>query len=370
MRILYLNDVPGDLGGGEYQLLHLAAGAKAAGFEPFVGCIAGSLLETAVRAAGIEVFDLSELRRNPVAAALAVRRLCRRLDIDVVHTGSFLTNFAGRLGARGTGAKVVTTVHCEPDSYKLAAPGIKRRIVYAARDLVERLTFRHTDDFIAVSTAVAAKLIDRGLAAEKITVIPNGIDIEGVRRAAGRPAPVLSTGRLSLGAMGRLDPVKGLDVFIKAVELLVGQGAAVQATIIGDGPNGPPLKALAAGLGVGDIVEFPGYLADPYPVVAGFDVYIVSSRSEGQNITILEAMALDVPVVATAVGGVIDMVIDGETGLLVPHDDPVALAEAVNRLANDRQLRDRIVHGARGRLEQFTAREMCSTTMEIYKGLQ
>lgn len=367
-----MNDTPDALGGGEWQLIELIKGVRAASVEPIVACMPGSPLEAALKAAGVEAVPLAQLRSNPPAAASAIKRLCRERKIDIIHTGSFLTNFSGRSAGRSMKLPVVSTYHCEPDSYLLAGSGPRRRLMFLIRSLVERSTSGRTDAFIAVSQAVADKLIAQGAPAAKVTVIHNGIDAAAVRRGAaeGRGGDqAREPEELAVGTMARLDPVKGLDVLIRAAALTAGRGRRIKLTIIGDGPAEGELKKLAVELGVEDKVVFSGYQAQPYAMLSALDVYAVSSHSEGQNLTVLVAMALDVPVVATRVGGIVDMIEDGKSGLLVPPADPEALAAAIERLAGDEGLKKRLVRGGEEVLPRFTVAEMCRRTLAVYQGL-
>lgn len=369
-RILYLNDVDGRLGGGEYQLIRLAVGARAAGVDFEVACMPGSPLEAKLREVGVPTHPLAALRRNPVWAVFALRRLCREIGADIIHTSSFLTNFSGRAAGGLTGVPVVTTYQCEPDAYLLAAGGGKRRLIFAIRDFIDRGMAGYTTLHIAVSTAVKRKLVERGDPESRIVVIPNGVDAGSMRAAAGEEAvgaPSPAEGIVTVGTLGRLDPVKGLDTFIEAVDLLVKSGTAVRAYIIGDGAEMGRLQALASERGLADKVIFTGYMENPYPFLAALDIYLVTSKSEGQNITILSAMVLEKPVVATRVGGILDMVADETSGLLVEPGDGGAVAGAVTRLAGDAALRARIVAGGRAVADGFTETEMVARTLDVYR---
>jgi len=369
-RVLYLNDTHNVPGGAEYQVTQLVKAVQGAGGEALVACIPGSRTEADFQAAGVATVPLASLRSNPLAAVRKIKRICRERSIDIIHTASFLTNYAGRRAAKALGLPAVTTVHCEPDSILLAKPGLLVHAELLARSSID--ITKHTAMFIAVSNAVAAKLIARGVPERKVTVISNGIDGDRVRRAAVEGETIdaqRGPGELLIGAMARLDAVKALDVLVKAVALLVQRGFNAKAVIIGEGDERPALDKLVAELGVADRVIFTGYLENPYPQLAAVDIYVVSSHSEGQNLTVLVAMALALPVVATAVGGIVDMVADERSGLLVPPRDPQALAVAIERLAGDEGLRRRLVEGGGEVLTGFTTAEMCRRTLDVYERL-
>jgi len=337
-KVLFLNDTHNVPGGAEDQLMRLIAAAGAAGIETLVGCIPGSAVESMLVDAGVAVAPLRRLRANPVLAVGDVARLCRERSIDIIHTGSFIGNFVGRLAGRRAGTNVFSSVHCEPDASLLTKSGLWRRLLFRLRAAVDRATQNYTDVFIAVSTAVGDKLAAQGIPAAKIHVVPNGIDVASTKERAGQPASVdLPEGRL-VGLVARLEAVKGIEYLLEAVELLAAEVSDVRLILVGDGSLEGRLKARGRELGIDDRVVFMGYLQNPLPVVAALDVYALPSLSEGLNITLLEAMALERPVVATAVGGNPELIEDMDTGLLVPPREPEALAAAIKKLLDEPQL--------------------------------
>lgn len=334
--ILYLNDTHNVPGGGEDQLIWLVQAARKAGLEAIVGCIPGSATNEALISAGIETTPVSRLRTNPIAAVFDVLRICRRRAVKLIHTGSFLSNFVGRLAGRRAGIPVFTSVYCEPDSFLLTRDSFVRRRIFWLRALIERLTaLRYTDVFIAVSQAVADKLIAGGIPSEKVHVVPNGVDIVQVRRRAAETPPVsLPPGRW-VGSVARLEAVKGIDYLLEAIGLLASEYVDIHLAIIGNGSHEQQLKAEVEAMGISDRVRFLGYLENQLSLMAQFDIYVLPSLSEGLSVTLLEAAALGLPIVATDVGGNSELVKDGLTGLLVPSRDPKALAGAIKRLLDD-----------------------------------
>jgi glycosyltransferase involved in cell wall biosynthesis len=139
-----------------------------------------------------------------------------------------------------------------------------------------------------------------------------------------------------IGTVGRLDPVKNLPLLLQAQAVLASKHPTARSVIIGDGPERAALEATAASLGIDHLVTFAGYRSDVRALMAAFDVYVNCSTYEGVSLTILEAMAAGLPVIATPVGGNPEVVIDQETGLLVPGLGRV-IADAIARLAADRQ---------------------------------
>jgi glycosyltransferase involved in cell wall biosynthesis len=170
-------------------------------------------------------------------------------------------------------------------------------------------------------------------------VIPNAVDVDAIPQARRDGDPPLVV------AVGRLAEPKDALTLVRALAAVPGR--AFGALLVGDGPDRPAVEAEVRRLGLRDVLTLTGTRDDVPALLAQADVFALSSRSEGAPLSILEAMAAGLPVVASRVGGVPELVVDGETGLLVPPGDPAALAAALGRLVADAGLRDRL--GAAGR---------------------
>jgi glycosyltransferase involved in cell wall biosynthesis len=234
-----------------------------------------------------------------------------------------------------------------------------------------RLLSASVDRYVAVSHDMAHALQPvcvRG--ARHVTVIHNAVEAESFAAGApGATAPALPAGRSSLPVvltLARLDAQKGLDHLLAATALVP------NATFIvaGDGPRRDQLEALARELGVADRVRFVGYRDDVPALLAGCDLYVLPSLFEGLPVSLLEAMAAGKPVVATAVRGTDEAVLDGATGLLVPPRDPVALAAAIRTVLADPALARRLAEAGRERARrEFSAGRMVEQVMELYDEL-
>lgn len=246
---------------------------------------------------------------------------------DVVHAHGYravLMIMAGRWVAgwfrpEVRGPAVVATLHGFPPR----GPG-GRLCVWA---------LRRVDGVVAVSSALAGWARAAGVDPARLWVIPNGVD----RRGKGE-APGQVTGRPGgprFGALARLSPEKGLDILMRAAGMAREKLAGMSLSIAGEGPERRRLEALARRLGLDGVVRFLGWVDDPVAFLDGVDVLVAPSRSEGQSLAVMEAMAAGRPVVAARVGGLSELVHDGETGLLVTPEDPAALAEAMVRLGLD-----------------------------------
>ncbi len=222
-----------------------------------------------------------------------------------------------------------------------------------------RLLYRSADRIVPNSAATGRQLVDRfGIPERKVAVMPNPLDIDAIVALSGegsgaRPdveaAPVVA-------GMGRLSRQKGFDILIRAMADVRSRARLV---LIGEGPEEGTLRDLAARVGVSERVAFTGFLANPYPALAGASVFALPSRYEGFPNALVEAMSLGVPCVASRCPtGPEEIVTDGVDGILVPVEDPRALAAAVNRLLDDAALRDRLGRAARERARAYDAPEV------------
>ena len=202
--------------------------------------------------------------------------------------------------------------------------------------LCTRALLRRLDAHVAVGEASARRMEDfYALGRGSVVSVPNCVPDVALPPRTARPAGA----PLVVGSLGRLDAVKGYDLLLRALARLPG----VRAVVVGEGAARPALEALAGELGVADRVALPGWSDQPSAALPGFDVFCLPSRSEGFPLSIVEAMLAELPVVATRVGSVAELVADGRTGVVVERDDVDGLVEALARLRDDAPLRSRWV---------------------------
>ena len=272
------------------------------------------------------------------ALALRVRRVTR--GADVVHTHLVHADVYGALGAR----RLVSTKHND-DPFR-AGPF----------RFVERALARRASCIIAITESLARFQIERvGLPREKVEVIHYGVDDLPRAWGSNPPDPVPAEARVLL-CVCRLEPQKGVDVAIRALADIPG----AHLVVLGEGPQRAELERLA-----GERVHLPGRVPDVAAWLRRADALLHPVRWEGFGLAVLEAMLASLPVVATRVSSLPELVVDGKTGLLVPPDDPAALAAAVNRV-----LADPDGYGARG-LEraraEFSVAKMADRTLALYE---
>ncbi len=315
--------------------------------------------------ADVELFPLCLRRASHVAAAARLAWILRRRQVDILHSHLFYASlFASPLGWLCRVPVILETPHVSENW---------RRGWLKTSFRVDRLISKFVDRYIAVSEANARYLCEqKGLPAQKIVVIHNGSDL--ARFEPGRPPPAGL--RRSLGfdehdevlvVVGRLEPQKGHAVLLKALSTVIREFPRVRLVCVGDGSLGDVLQGQARVLGLNGAVRFVGYQSKVADWLALADATVLPSLYEGLPLAAIESLAAGRPVIATAVDGTPEIVVDGKTGLLVPPGDPVPLAQAICRMLREPELRRSL--GRAGRLcvqERFGQERQIERTQELY----
>lgn len=348
-------------GGPVEHTLTLAREMAAEGVDTGAAC-ATAEVAARFRSAGVDAHELPLLRTGDLMGA---RRVWQYVDgADVVHAQDRRSGLWVRLGPRPRhGGARVYTVHGLPDEYLPppagpTRPGIRATLAYRGLDAA---LCRRADAVVVPSQAIATVLAERlRFPAEKLAVIPGGVD--------SPPATDRRDAAQQVGTLTLLDPVKGLDVFLRAAARLAAERPTLRFGVFGTGPEEARLRALARSLGISGRVDFPGHLPQA-EALDRLSVFVLSSWLESCPMALLEAMAAGVPVVATDVGGVPEIATDGTAQLVQPGDD-MALAAAIARLLDDRGLRERQSRAARQRIaSRFTAKHAAGATIALYERL-
>jgi glycosyltransferase involved in cell wall biosynthesis len=300
-------------------------------------------LRAAAAEAGARFTALRHVRRpvslwRDLLGLLELIRICRRERPDIVHSNSSKGGLLGSLAALVAGVKIrIFTVHGWAFTWHTGRKGK----LYL---LCERLTGRLSTLLICVSEKERALGVQaRTCTYDRAVVIRNAVDVSGTPQAHhGARIATLVT-------VGRLKAPKDTLTFLRALARL--DHAPFRARIVGDGPERERLEAELRVLELDSAVELLGERNDVSELLSAADVFVLSSRSEGLPLSIVEAMAAGLPVVAASVGGVPELVVDGETGFLIPPADEAALASALERLVADADLRRRMGAAGRARAE-------------------
>jgi glycosyltransferase involved in cell wall biosynthesis len=335
-------------------------------------------LEESVRARGAAMALVPglrpELRPHDDARALgSLVRAMRRLRPDIVHTHTAKAGMLGRLAAVMAGPPRPKIVHTYHGHVLEGYFGPVKNATYRG---LERRLATVSDALIGVSSATVDDLVRLGIApCEKFRVIPIGLDLEPFLNAtpadgaAFRDEAGVEPGEVLLTFVGRLVPIKRVDVLLRAVAHARAEGASVRLAVVGDGALRPELERLATDLGVAGQVWFAGYRADMLPVTAASDIAVLSSDNEGTPVSLIEAAAARTPAVTTQVGGVAD-VVKSDTGLLTPARDVEGLAHAIATLAGDTSKRARMGASAQDRVrERFSVERLVTDIDDLYSDL-
>lgn len=367
--ILFVNNFAGPgLGGGEVQLLAIVRACVDAGMRIAVVCERGADIATVLRDAGADVME-TNLKVGAVGPAVALLR-SQGVRAAIIHGTGWWTNVLVRIaGSRLPATKVVNLVQVEPDAARFEGA---TKTVVAARHRIDRYTRRHVDAYIAVSHAVADALEHRGIDPDLVTVIPNGVDVQALDlAAAGPPTPGVPAGDGPLVVcVARLERVKGVEHFVRAAALLANTHPDARFVVAGAGAEESRLREIAAAAKLKARFAFLGRVASVEPLLAAASVVAMPSLSEAFGLVALEAGALGKPVVASAVGGLRQVIDNGETGLLVPSADHVALAGAIGALLADPDRARELGEKARVRvMEHYTRERMTAAYLDLYTAI-
>lgn len=370
VRVLYLIDSLGP-GGAEHLLAASLPFLRRAGVVPSVVALQeqqGNPVAARIEAQGIPVCELGIRRLRQRGAYARVRDTIRAAAPDVVHTQLEFSAVLGIPAARRLGLPTIATLHT------LDEPPPRSRLALHFRLMAWAL--RRARRVIAVSEITRRHYLDRArLRPERVMTIHNGIDPSafqappGERDAARRELGLDASAPVLVTVAVQREP-KGIQHMLAALPEVAAAFPAVRYLLVGDGPHRRALEGLAARLGVADRVVFAGARDDVPRLLAAADLFVLPSLTEALPTVVAEAMAAGLPIVATTVGGIPEMVGHGEAALLVPPSDPAALAAAVCRLlANPRQAAAMGRAGRRVVAARFDIRAQAKALADDYRAL-
>ena len=332
-------------GGTERQMTELIRRLDPSRFTVHVACFekhGAWLPRVAERAASIVEFPIRGFARpGTMAALLGFARWCRRERIEVVQTCDLYANVFGLPGAAlaGVPVRIGSRRELNPDK----TPGQIR---------LQRQAYRCATKVVANSAAARGILLEEGVAAESIAVIPNGVDV-----AAFRLKPEATPPRRIVITVANLRAEKSHETLIAAADLLAADFPDVEFQIVGDGPQRAVLEALVRSRRLENRISFFGHREDVGRLLSEASIFVLPSRSEAFPNGAIEAMAAGLPVVASAVGGLLDLIEHGRTGLLVEPENPTALADALQGLLANPAAGAQIGEYARAHVQQRYAFE-------------
>lgn len=362
LRVLHLTFNMG-IGGTEQVIRQLVEGMRSEGIESEILCIDGHIgpIGEALQQSGIAVHAIARKQGFDWSLTAAIRKRVREGRFDVVHCHQYTPWVYGWLGALGTSGKVVFTEHGRfyPDRYRYKAM------------FINPIMAMLTPAIVAISSATKEALVKyEFIPGKKIRVIYNGIrplqrddlEVQKVRDSLGIPKEAFV-----IGTVSRLDPVKNQGMMLRAFREFAGKRTNTYLLMVGDGPDKEKLLLLANEYGISERTIFTGFINNPVHYLSAMNVFLLSSHTEGTSMTLLEAMSLEIPAVATRVGGNPEIIEDGVTGMLIEPDMASPFATAIDKLYQDPVLRQRMGKAARQRFdERFSASAMIYQYRKAY----
>jgi glycosyltransferase involved in cell wall biosynthesis len=347
--------------GGQNQVLLTARGLRARGHR-VVGVVHpdGELRKRLP--ADMEVVPLAPRNEGDLPAAWRLSRVIRDLRPDVIHAHD----------PHGV-AVAATALSIASPSPRPALVAARRVDFHLKANSFSRWKYRQVDRFVCASNAIRAMLLEDGVAAERAVTVHEGVDIDRVM--AVEPLNVreeywFPPHSLIVGNIAALVPHKGQKFLVEAAAIVVRELPETRFLILGEGELRASLEQQIKHLHLSQHVVLAGFRADVLAVLKGLDVFVMSSVTEGLGTSLLDAMAAARPIVATRTGGIPEVVVDGETGLLAPPRDGRALAGAILQMLNDAPGRQRVAQAGFARVrERFSVDRMVAQTLDVYASL-
>lgn len=338
-------------GGITSYLLNLSRGLSAQGHKVWIVSAGGNcvgLLSPGVEHVRMDIRVKSEVHPKVWLALAALAALVKQEKIGIIHANTRVTQVMAALVSRRTGVPFVSTCHgfFKPRFFRRLFPCWGRGVIAISKGVREHL------------------LSDFHLDPARVYLILNGIDVEQFKRSLlQRPAqagPVV-------GIIARLSDVKGIDVLIKAFPAVRAQFAQAKLWIVGEGPQEKYLRGLVEGLGLAGCVRFEPVVNRTADILPMFDVFVMPSLQEGLGLSVIEAQAAGIPVVASNVGGLPDLIEDGKTGMLAPVGQSDALAQKIIAVLKNPAQAAAMAAAARAQVEQnFSLTRMTQETIGFY----
>jgi len=362
-RILHITFNMG-FGGTEQVIRQLITNLDSTQFECEIACIDGEIgaIGRALEAdKGIAVHTRQRKPGLDLATIGWLRNLIKRGRFDIVHCHQYSPYTYGWFAHWGTGARLVFTEHgrFHPDRHRTKARFINPIIALTSHRLV------------AISSATREALVEyEYFPRNRIDVIYNGIaplSVNPEKQQALRTELGAQPDETVIGTVARLDAVKNQALMLRATRALLDQNYKVRLLLVGDGPERQNLQALATELNLGASVIFTGFQSQPADYLSLMDIFLLPSFTEGTSMTLLEAMSLGIPTVATRVGGTPEIVADGETGTLTESDNLGEFTSALKLLLEQPNTRQQMADKAKQRFsERFSVAQMVQQYQKLY----
>lgn len=340
--------------GGEQQVAYLLAGLSACDIECTIMAPHGSQLSTYAREQGYSVITYRKLAGVDPLASYRIFKVCQRINPDLIHIHDSHAHTYVYHAYRFMGLKVASVV--------------SRRVIFSVKTIAK---YRHpmVRRILAVSQAVGDQLIKQDIDASKIAVVHSGVEVDREVQAIDiRHTLGLDKETVVLICVAALAPYKGHDTLISGFAHAVDQtDKSIHLVLVGgDAGKQLAIRHQIEELGLANSVTLVGYQSDPWSWLAASDIAIFASEKEGLGTSVIDAMALGIPVISTAIDGLATTVIDQQTAIAIPPQDPDAISRAIQHLLSSPQLQSSLVQGARQHVQRFSVRHMVDKTIEVY----
>lgn len=343
-RLLWLVDSLGT-GGAEALVVTFARNVNAREYQLFVACLNGAegLNARRLRDCGVPVIELGARNLRDLRAFRRLLSVIREHEIQLIHAHLTYSSIWSSIASRLTRVPAIASLHVSPAATRTLRDSARHRLATDLRDRVMRgILNRWSRTVVMVSAALRDDYLSRGLSPEKVRVVHNGIELDRFRRARAESRSRLErelgipAGLPVVATVAVLRPKKGIEVLLEAAT----QVRRAHFLIIGDGPMRAEWTSLAETLGVAGRIHWAGFRNDVDALLAGCDLFVHPSLDDAFPTVLLEAMAAGLPIVASRVGGIPEIVSAGVNGELVPAGDAGALSLAINTLlGNDDTMR-------------------------------
>ena len=351
LKILYV-DTERVWRGGQEQLFSLILGIRDRQHQVWLAAPSDSPLSSKALQSGIETYCFGQRKELSPWAFLQLWKILRKQDFDIIHLNTPRPLVLGGLASklRGVPLRVCS-----------------RRVNFPLSSPLSRLKYNWMQEsVVTVSVSIRRTLIEGGVRPDLIKVIYEGVDLDWLDSQQA-PAPDYVNSGLVVGTVAHLSPEKGHRTLLEAAPRVLSRVPNVHFVLAGGGPLMSTLKARVEELGIEKKVTFTGFRSDSEALMKNFDVFCLPSLSEGLSSAILVAMASSLPIVATQAGGIPELVIDGETGILVSPDDADQLAVGLCKVLESSQLREKMGCAGRQRIEKtFTLERKLNETEKLY----
>lgn len=356
-------------GGLELQALEITKQLRNRTHRVWLACIRGSKLEQDARAAGIEVLPLKVTGYIHPVAISKLAQLMRREGIDIIHCQH------SKDIATVVPAKKLSGEHCPIVLSKRVGSYVSKK------DAFHRFTYANVDRVLAISKVIHKNVLDTTpISPDRVVTLHDAVDTEifslaHVSRKRVRQEFGFDDETFVIGFVGRFSPGKGHEEFLEAADILNRKYGNIRFLVVGEASHGEHayeqrIRSLSRTLKLDGVVHFTGYRKDIPDVMAAFDLFAFPSHAEAFGVVLIEAMAMERAVVSTNCDGVLDIVVDGETGIYVNPRNVQQLTAAFERLGADTELREKMGKAGRQRVEEmFDQRKQIARIEEIYYDL-